>query len=268
MIQTALEDVRNSEPFLPFPGSVLPALLALRKTHETIVQSKAYLAEHGSAMEHERRRLDHEKSELRDQNLLTEALQARLESLREELASNADLRPEDGARKRKAELQKKKKTYDNNTAQLMKKLNAFIDKQLSGMLAAEELGGPIVGDIMDVDAEDLASGFNAQGKAKKGKTLDDGKRQLRIDEIWGTGEEDQGSDEISMAGAEMRRLTEELLNQLFEAKGNNSAAYVDLARESAAARFLVRSKVAQFHPKNAMKLRLLDFGRELDLDDV
>jgi hypothetical protein len=27
---------------------------------------------------------------------------------------------------------------------------------------------------------------------------------------------------------------------------------------------LVRAKVAQFHPKDARRLRLIDFGRELD----
>lgn len=40
--------------------------------------------------------------------------------------------------------------------------------------------------------------------------------------------------------------------------------YYPLERESAASRFLVRAKVAQFHPKDAKKLRLIDFGKELD----
>jgi hypothetical protein len=41
-------------------------------------------------------------------------------------------------------------------------------------------------------------------------------------------------------------------------------AYYDLEKESAASRFLVRAKIAQFHPKDAKKMRLIDFGRELD----
>jgi hypothetical protein len=40
--------------------------------------------------------------------------------------------------------------------------------------------------------------------------------------------------------------------------------YVDLQRDSAAARFLVRAKVAQFHPRDAGRIRLIDFGRQLD----
>lgn len=62
----------------------------------------------------------------------------------------------------------------------------------------------------------------------------------------------------------MKDLTEALLNSLMESGGDSSAAYVELPKETAAARFLVRSKVAQFHPRDSTKLRLIDFGRELD----
>jgi hypothetical protein len=62
----------------------------------------------------------------------------------------------------------------------------------------------------------------------------------------------------------MRELTEQLMNKLVEAGGDTSAAYVELPRETAAARFLVRSKVAMFHPKDARRLRLVDFGRDLE----
>lgn len=269
VIKSALEDVTNSEPFLPFPGSVLPALVALRKTHQTIVESNAYLASQGSEDERAKRQLEVDRANLKDQQLLTDALSARIQSLREELHSQAELRPEDGAKKRVEELKAKKKNYDKETSKLMKSLLAFIDNHLAPMLAAEELGGPVVGDAMDLDPEDLAAGFNAQGKLKKAKGgANADKQQRRIDDIWGTGGERAGQgeagDEAAAAGREMRQLTEELLNTLVEAKGDNSASYVTLARESAAARFLVRSKVAQFHPKDATRLRLVDFGRELE----
>jgi hypothetical protein len=137
------------------------------------------------------------------------------------------------------------------------------------MLAAEELGGPVVGDVMEVDPDELAAGFNAQGRLKKPKGAEGDKRQRRIDEIWGaaageTSARVDGDAEILAAGREMRELTEELSNRLVQAKGDNSASYVVLESESAAARFLVRSKVAQFHPKDANKLRLIDFGRDLE----
>lgn len=275
VIQTALKEVTDSDPFLPSPGSLLPALLALRKTHQTIQESNAYLAEQRASHEQLSRQLEADQARLKDQNLLGEALSARIQSLRDELDADTNVTPEEGARERLQELRSRKKTYDRETSKLMKVLLTFIDSQLAPMLAAEELGGPVVGDLMDIDNEDLAAGFNAQGKlnkAKEGPGQDD-KRQRRIDEIWGQAggdDDDVGAggrrrqDEVTGAAAEMRQLTEELLNTLAEANGDNSASYVRLPRESAAARFLVRSKVAQFHPRDATRLRLVDFGRDLE----
>lgn len=43
-----------------------------------------------------------------------------------------------------------------------------------------------------------------------------------------------------------------------------TSPYIELKRDSAAARFLVRAKVAVFHPKDARKLRLVDFGSNVE----
>ncbi|CAH0028682.1 unnamed protein product [Clonostachys rhizophaga] len=269
VINNALETATNSEPFMPFPGSVLPALLALRKTHETINESRAYLASQSAVADGEKRELESELTRLKDQSLLTEALDTRIKSLEQELTSTTETDPEDGLRERQEELQQKKKRYDVESKQLFKSLRQFIDEHLAPMLAAEDLGGPIVGDMMDIDQEDLESGFNAQGKPKRAKAGDGvEKGQRRLDEIWGDGGEGRqdrdSEDKTAAAGSEMKQLLQALVQQLDEAKGDNSRSYVKLARESAAARFLVRSQVAQFHPKDASRLRLVDFGRELD----
>lgn len=278
VLRSALERETDAEPFLPVAGSALPALVALRKTHRTVVESRAHLAAQRPEAERLRRQLDADRARLRDQRLLSDALDARVGALRLELgaqsAAGARQPGNDGARRRIAELEAKRDAYDAETSRLMRALLGFIGNHLAAMLAAEELGGPVVGDAMDIDPDDLAAGFNAHGKPRK-KPKDGGvsmqeKRQRRIDDIWGAGDEqqvDQGArtdDEAAAAGREMRELTEELLNTLVEARGDNSASYVKLARESAAARFLVRSKVAQFHPKDATRLRLIDFGRELE----
>ncbi|UNI21035.1 hypothetical protein JDV02_007065 [Purpureocillium takamizusanense] len=277
VLKSALDEVTKSEPFLPFPGSVLPALVALRKTHRTIVESKAYLAAQGPETDRLRRQLEADRAGLRDQQLLTGALEARISTLRREMTDDPSSgTPEDGAEKRMAELEAKKRRYDAGTKRLMKSLLGFIDSRLAAMLAAEELGGPVVGELMDVDADDLAAGFSAAGKLKRVKDGGGGakqdKRQRRIDDIWGGdgtaakefGGEEEDDDEVTAVGRQMRELTEELLNALAEARGDNSASYVQLGRESAAARFLVRSRVAQLHPKDATRLRLVDFGRELE----
>ncbi|KHN95353.1 uncharacterized protein MAM_06857 [Metarhizium album ARSEF 1941] len=276
VIKTALTTVNTaSEPFLPFAGSVLPALLALRRAHTTITESRAYLEARAAEADRERKQLESDRANLKDQHLLTDALTSRIAALRQELAAKTEMRPEDSAREKMDELRARTKTYDRERKQLMRALLDFIDNQLAPMLAAEELGGPVVGDITEVDPDELAAGFNAQGKPKRPKAGEGDKRQRRIDEIWGAaagrtsgggggrGRVD-GEEEIQAAGREMRELTEELSNRLVQAKGDNSASYVVLERESAAARFLVRSKVAQFHPKDANRLRLIDFGRDLE----
>ena len=168
------------------------------------------------------------------------------------------------------ELRKRKKQYDVETGKLVKTFNSFIDDHLAAMLAVEEFGGPIVGEILDVDDGMLQAGFSTQGKTKNLKgNFNEDKQQLRIDEIWGSRPSSDGRakepwNEKQAAAAEMRDLTEQLLNSLVEADGGGPGAYVELQRESAAARFLVRSKVAQFHPKDARRLRLLDFGGDID----
>ncbi|CAG7556990.1 unnamed protein product [Fusarium equiseti] len=268
IIQAALKEVTESDPFLPSPGSLLPALLALRRTHQTIQESNTYLASQRSSHEQLSRQLEADEARLKDQNLLGDALTARIDSLRDEVDANTNVTPEEGARERLQELRAKKKNFDRDTSKLMKVLLRFIDNHLAPMLAAEELGGPVVGDLMEVDGEALAAGFNAQGKLKKPKEAadKDDKRQRRIDEIWGQAAEEGAGrqNEVTAAAAEMKSLTEELLNTLAEAGGDNSASYVQIPRESATARFLVRSKVAQFHPRDAMRLKLIDFGRDLE----
>jgi hypothetical protein len=153
-------------------------------------------------------------------------------------------------------------------------MNDFINDYLAAMLAAEELGGPVVGDMLDVEDSVLAAGFTKKGKAKSlTKPPSDKFRQKRIDQIWGpratVGIENDDDDdaeepptEAEAADAEMRKLIGNLFATLVGPGGGK--AYFLLERESAAARFLVRAKVAQFHGKDAKRLRLIDFGRELD----
>ncbi|KAI6785693.1 uncharacterized protein J7T54_006027 [Emericellopsis cladophorae] len=273
VVKAALEEVTNTEPFLPHASSTLPALLALRRTHQTIIESRAYLESQKSVLSREKRQLEAGQAHLRDQTLLSEALDARIVDLKAEVSSSARAPPGDGARKKKEELQKKKAHYDADSKRLFRALDKFIDEHLAVMLAAEELGGPVVGDLMDVDGADLASGFSAQVKLNKPKegraSLEnrEDKRQRRLDEIWGPAEgvaARRDEDEVAAAGREMKELIQALMGQLQDAGGDSSSSYVVLSRESAAARFLVRSKVAQFHAKDASRLRLIDFGREFD----
>ncbi|CAK7268384.1 hypothetical protein SEPCBS57363_003066 [Sporothrix epigloea] len=308
MLATAYEAVSRSEPFLPFADSVLPALLALRKTHGVTAESLACLDGRLScedlrerpiefplstaAFEQARKKLAEDKARLEDQRALQIALEARIAALRSSLESRSSMTAVEQRQEVLDALHAKKCDYDRDTTALLKALKAFIHDRLGPMLAAEELGGPIVSGMMDIEDGDLAAGFRSKGiKRKRLNNRKSGKfskptkdqRQRRIDEMWisragaeggedeggedegGSEDEDSGSlDEATAAAAELQELTEELLNATASAEGDGSAAYVTIARESAAARFLVRSKVAHFHPRDATRLRLHDFGRELD----
>ena len=212
-----------------------------------------------------RRELSQEQADLRDAQLITTALQDRIAKLNIEVQEKSQKTPEEAAEALIAVQEQRRQSLEQDTRKLVKALARFIKSHLAAPLAAEELGGPVVGDLLDISDEMLAAGFNQRGKAKKPKARDsdsDIERQMRIDQIWGLQEEAiNDGTEREAAATEMRLLTEDLLNVAAE-KG--SAAYVTLTRESAAARFLVRAKAAQFHPRDARKLRLIDFGRELD----
>jgi hypothetical protein len=216
------------------------------------------------------RRLEKELVDLDDAHSITRNLGSRIESLRGEIQERTHKSQVQVARDLTRELKKKKANYDSETGQMVKAFNRFVDNHLASLLAAEELGGPVVGDVLDIDELSLESGFNQHGNMKKHKAVGlEDKRQRRIDEIWGQRpHEDRRNnepwDEKRAAAAEMRELTELLLNSLVESDAGDGDAYVELPRESAAARFLVRSKVAQFHPKDARRLRLIGFGRDLD----
>lgn len=237
--------------------------MALRTTDQTIKETQEAIASTVIDLKATTQRLEKEQADLHDAKLIRTEMEARITTLGEDIQERTQKSPDQIAKVMIREIKNKKAYYDSETGRLVKAFNSFIDDHLAAMLAVEELGGPIVGDV-DVNDEMLEGGFSNQGKLKRGK-LNDDKRQRRIDQIWGAqSTEDESWDEKKAAGTEMRELTEQLLNSLVEAGGNGPGTYVELSRESAVARFLVRSKVAQFHPKDARKLRLVDFGGEIE----
>lgn len=215
-------------------------------------------------------RVIHEKSQLHDSNQLGTALEERLAKLRDTNDEQRLRTPTQLARDIIREKQVRKKHFDVESKNLQDALARVASEILAGMLAAEELGGPVVGDLMDVDDQVLGAGFSWQGRPKKPKSdqSNDGlKRQKRIDVIWGQVQDHvssgQDRNEREAAAEELDDLITRLLDALL-GDGEGTGHYVNLKRESAAARFLVRANIAQFHVKDASRLRLIDFGRELD----
>lgn len=233
-------------------------------------QSKNAITETEENISKLRKRLRQEEADLRDARSITQALEGRIEKLRSENEEQLGKSTEESAKTMFHEQQQRKHHYMTALRDLMKAFTKFVDDQLAAMLAAEDLGGPVVGDLVEMDEGMLKAGFTQQGKVKKTDADSvrlDAKRKMRNNEIWGSMNE--GEDDVNDVGSEkkaalanFRSLTENLLNTA--AEDNNSSTYINISRESAAVRFLVRAKVAQFHPEDARKLRLVDFGREWD----
>ncbi|KAI9810840.1 MAG: hypothetical protein M1827_006047 [Pycnora praestabilis] len=270
-IKAGYDSLTSAEPSYPTPDLPLPALLALRDYQHLITETRISVININDKLTKARERVEKEETDLRDARSITSALESRIERLRVEAQEQSKKSPTQVAKEMVREQQKRKANYEQETKRLVKAFNAFIDDPLAGMLAAEELGGPVVGDMLDVEEDTLGAGFSAQGRPKRRKSsmqVEDPKRQQRIDQIWGRKEASEGDEaglersEKEAAGAEMRALTEELLNA--SASGSTTGPYVTLRRDSAAARFLVRARAAQFHPKDARRLRLVAFGWELD----
>ena len=267
-IKTAYDSLTHSKPNLPPTGSPIPALLATRVTERKITGTREAISESQSRLEHVRQRLKQEEQNLQDNNLITEKLQERIARLSQEKDEQLQRSPADIANEQVRIKQARKAHYEQAIEQQRQALDHFIDSHLAAMIAAEELGGPTIGDVLDISTEMLENGFSAQGKPKpasKAAVSKNKKGQMRLDRhgnlIRGSGE-DESMGEKEIAAANTKQLLDELFNALLGQDA--SGGYVTLQRDSAAARFLVRAKVAQFHPKDARRLRLVDFGRELD----
>ena len=268
-VKDAYKRLTPTATYLPPQASLLPALLAARTLQQNVQGTKEAFASTQSQLESKETALRREEANLRDANRLTQAMQDRIERLRAQHQDRSQKTPAQLARDLIAAKRAQKEHYDEEMQRLGGAMNDFINDYLSTMLAAEELGGPVVGEMLDVDDDTLAAGFSRKGRAKSTKKPPSDKtRQRRIDDIWGKkavveqDDEEEPPTEAEAADAEMRQLIGNLFATLMgPGKGN---AYLQLQRDSAASRFLVRARIAQFHPKDATKLRLIDFGRELD----
>jgi hypothetical protein len=259
MIKTAYEQMTPERPVMPSLGSALPTLLATRVIQNSTETSKTQILATQSQLESSMRQISHEETQLSDAKILSSSLAARTTRLQDAQREKAGQSANDKAKELIRAKTQRKQDFQRELYGLRQALDDFIDKHLATMLAAEELGGPVVGELTDVDEDMLTAGFSNQGKLKASKASTanaEAKRQRRIDEIWGGGEQIQHESEKDAAAEEVRDLFEKLIAA--------NGGYIDLKRDTAAARFVVRAKVAQFHPKDAKKLRLIDFARELD----
>ncbi|KAF2672401.1 hypothetical protein BT63DRAFT_195131 [Microthyrium microscopicum] len=264
-VTEAYKSLANESPQLPEPDSVLPYLLAAQSINQSLSDSTAAVETTIIQLESATEHAKDEENSLSDSTLLTEALESRLARLQIEEQAHSTRDPQEMAIKLLDTKIQRQRQFETESQRLHKSLETFISEHLGAMIAAEELGGPVVGELSDLNEDMLTAGFSSQGRPKPAKpdsnaTAGAAKRQRRIDEIWGSATASgQQTSEHQAACEELNSLLDDLVSASLA-----NTSYVDLSRDSAASRFLVRAKVAQFHPKDARKLRLVDFARELD----
>lgn len=212
-----------------------------------------------------RQRLKAEEANLHDAQAIKRGLEERITKIRSDKSKKQKKTPSQLAQELVEQKRQKNEELDEDAEDMKVSLHKFVDKQLAAMLAAEDLGGPTVGDAIEIPDTTLEAGYTSHGKPKKPKasnTTDQNDGQQRIDELVRRRtrrEDDQQANPTNKreaAAAEMHALLDSLVE--------TGASYINLPRDSAASRFLVRAKIAQFHPRDARRLRLIDFGRSLN----
>lgn len=268
-VKKAYDSLLQSEPNLPAPDSPLPSLIALRETSRVVIESKASVLSVRESLPSNRELLKDEEEDLRDAKLITNGLRDRIKQLQSDNAEKSSKGPSQLAKELIKDEQKKSDELQRATTKLKKDLDRFINDNLASMLAAEDSGGPIVGDVLEVPDSTLEAGYTHHGKPKKPKATsqeeEEDPTQQRIDQIFRRRRQEQGdSGESDAAPTNKREAAAAAMRALLDSLIEAGASYVELPKESAASRFLVRAKVAQLHPRDARRIRLIDFGRSLE----
>lgn len=265
-MKKAYDSLLQSEPDLPAPDSPLPCLIALRETSRVILDNKASISSLRQTLPLDRQKLKAEQEDLEDARRIKKGLESRIQRIRNEQQEKSAKNPSELASDFVNSERKKARALKISSKSLKTALDRFIDDHLASQLAAEDLGGPIVGDIMEIPDSTLEAGYTPHGKPKKPKTTaqhgdDDDPRQQRIDNLL---RRQQGGDQANTGPTNKREAAAAAMHTLVDSLLESGTSYVDLAQESAASRFLVRAKVAQLHPRDARKIRLIDFGRSFE----
>lgn len=210
-----------------------------------------------------RQRLKAEEANLHDAQAIRKGLEERIAKVRNEKSREKKKSPSQLAEELIEQKRAKNKELEKDADRLRASLHDFIDEKLAALLAAEDLGGPTVGDALEISDNTLEVGYTSHGKPKKPKAsiTDEDSGQQRIDQLMRrqkgqeNGQQRNPANKREAAAAEMHALLDSLIDA--------GTSYIDLPRDTAASRFLVRAKVAQFHARDARRLRLIDFGRSL-----
>ncbi|RMJ25155.1 hypothetical protein PHISP_03982 [Aspergillus sp. HF37] len=262
----AYDSLLQSNSDIPDPGSALPSLLAVEETSRLVRESKVSARTTVEKLSADRQRSKAEEANLHEARLIQSRLEERIDKARREKSRGKTKSPEQLAQELIDKRREQNEELVRATGDLGRSLHGFIDETLAPMLAAEDLGGPTVGDALNISDAVLEVGYTSLGKPKKPKRInaeDNDESQQHIDELFHR-QRPENSDGGQRGSANRKEAAASEMHALLDALLEAGASYIDVPRESAASRFLVRAKVAQFHPRDAKRFRLIDFGRSLD----
>ncbi|KAK6536803.1 hypothetical protein TWF281_001014 [Arthrobotrys megalospora] len=249
-------------PWLPEDDSGINTLLTLRSVLKVIEANREGVTDAERKLEEMKRTVRREQGWVATAQEIEKELERKIYELEgiDRLPDN----PKKRERKQIEEYENMAKETTRVSTRLGKELQKFVKAKLGAMIAVEEAGGPVAGSKLNlVELRNYLDIEETDGTGRKTKAAKARERgQKRLDEIWGSRDEEGAliSPEAK-AGEEFLELIEGLVNKMLN---DDPHAYTRLTRESAASRYLVRSFVASLHPKDAMRIRLLDFAGKID----
>ena len=268
ILTAGYQKLAETSPDLSSTDSKLPSLISGREVDQLVSGTRESIQTTLKSLREARRDLQNGLNNVTDSETLNKIFEQRVGQLGV-AASQTNRDDSHTIAVRLMDSEKlQTRTYQQDRETLNTALNEFITDRLSPLLAAEELGGPVTGSVLNVTDDMLAAGFTDRGKVNKGRKTDEDHRQRRIDEMFGNlavrsgnNDDDDLAVEATVAAQAMKDLLEKLV-QLSIDRG--SGRFHELDKEDAASRYLVRSKVAVLDPRDGRKIRLVDFGKPLE----
>ncbi|KAK6361363.1 hypothetical protein TWF730_005097 [Orbilia blumenaviensis] len=261
-LKNGSESYFDELPWLPEDDSGINTLLTLRSVLKVIEANREGVTNAERELEEARKTVRRERGWVAAAQELEKELDRKIDEL--EGTDRQAENPKKRERKQIEAYEKQTKEMTQTSARLKRELQKFVTERLGTAVAVEEAGGPVTGSKLNmVELKSYLAIGEEGGPGRKTKVAKAKERgQKRLDDIWGNQDEEGASiRHEKKAGEELLELIEKLVNTMLH---DDPHIYTRLTRESAASRYLVRSFVATLHPKDALRIRLLDFGGKME----
>ena len=292
-IKNAFETLTPASPnavtLLP-PDSLFPGLLALRTVAQTVSNTRTAVQRTRKEIIYVQNELSRERVLLQDAREFGTNLKAQIGQISDLFGSRSST--ESGLNKHEEEedrvrtylfaaleaQEQRVGTIRQGTEHLKRAISLFSRERLAPILLEEELRRPDGGREPSVGSLNEANDYNDTGceekegliplrLSRKRKIQEKTLRQKDFSYSWNHVQYKEDSSlpnaslDPSIAQERVLQEIEQLIKDLVGAlRSGDTGTYITLKRVSSQARYLVSAKIAEIHPKDATRLRLVDFG--------